>query len=523
MDTTLVTALRSVLGQETGQSVELIETHLSWVLLTPVHAYKLKKPVHLPFVDFGSVQARQYFCEEELRLNRRFAPMLYLDVLPVRGSQLAPRLGGANSGPPIDHVVRMRRFAQASLMRNLLLAGRLEPAWLDGLAQRLATWHATAAASPSPAWASPQRIVRSVSDVLTSLRTQRNDPRLARLQEWLEAEGRALHGTWTARQRTGAVRECHGDLHMGNVVLIEGALVPFDSIEFDPGLRWIDVMSDVAFLTMDLKAHGRPDLAARFLDAWLQRSGDHAGLRVLRFYEIYRALVRAMTGGMGPQSPDATPRPDYLSLAMEWATSTQPGPRLLITHGLSGSGKSTVASQLMQAVGAVRIRSDVERKRQFGLDALECSAKLGIDIYTPQATIDTFESLLQRTRDALQAGYPVIVDAAFLQGDWRRRFQALAAELGVPFLILDCRAHPDTLRQRVATRHAACADASEADVDVLKRQLENRQPLAPDEQACAIVVSTDGAVAIDAVAAQWRAAVAGGPRPGVAGAQLFTR
>jgi len=504
MDTPLITALRKVLTRETGQSVELIETHLSWVLLAPACAYKLKKPVRLPFVDFSSVQARKHFCEEELRLNRRFAPSIYLDVVPVRGPRKAPRLGGAHNGDAIDHVLRMRRFSQSSLLRNLLASGGLEPTWLDALAQRLAEWHATSPVSPSSGWGSPSRIVRSVAELLASLQTKRDGPSHAALRAWLETQATLLSSAWTARQVGGFIRECHGDLHMGNVALIDGELVPFDCIEFDPGLRWIDVMSDVAFLTMDLKAHGRADLAFRFLDGWLQRSGDHAGLQVLPFYETCRALVRAMTSGLSPSF--IQPGPDYLACAAQWIRPLRDAPRLLITHGLSGSGKSTLAAQLLRTAGAIRVRSDVERKRLFGLNPLDSSTELGIDIYTEEATRKTFDSLCHRAREALHAGYPVIVDAAFLQRHERRQFQALAAELQVPFSILDCTAHPDTLRQRVTTRAATRADASEADTQVLERQLATRQCLEADEQAFTIHAPTDGQVDIEVLSNRWHEA-----------------
>ncbi|QHE86142.1 bifunctional aminoglycoside phosphotransferase/ATP-binding protein [Hydrogenophaga sp. BPS33] len=506
MDTKLIAALRKVLSRETGQSIELIETHLSWILLAPVYAYKLKKPVRLPFVDFSSVQARKHFCEEELRLNRRFAPRLYLDVVPVRGTPKAPRLDGGNAGEPIDHVVRMRRFAQSSLLRNLLLSGGLEPVWLDGLARHLAQLHATAPVSRSSGWGSPRRIFRLAADVLAALQAKGEDPRHGALGVWLQAQDAALSSTWSARQRGGSVRECHGDLHMGNVALIDGELVPFDCIEFDPGLRWIDVMSDVAFLTMDLKAHGRADLAFRFLDAWLQCSGDYAGLAVLRFYEVYRAMVRAMTCGLSKPPPPQMPSPDYLACAVQGCAPTRDNARLMITYGLSGSGKSTLASQLLRTAQAIRIRSDVERKRLFGLAPLERSMALGLDIYTEQATLDTFDSLWHRAREALQADYPVIVDAAFLLARERRRFQTLAAELRVPFSVLHCKASPETLRHRLAARNASGADASEADVKVLERQLANRQPLETDEQAFAIEVCTEDGVDVDALVARWQAA-----------------
>ncbi|WPG40908.1 AAA family ATPase [Variovorax sp. EBFNA2] len=507
MDTTLVKALREALQRGTGARVEVVETHISWVLLTATFAYKLKKPVHLPFVDFASIAARRHFCEEELRLNRRFAPSLYLDVVPVCGAPEAPRLGG--DGVPIDHVVRMRRFPESSLLRNLLVAGRLEPAWLDGFAQRLAALQEAAERmGPPSACGAPDVIVRAALDVVRQLLAQRSDGRLALLSTWIQDQSQALHMAWIERQQGGAVRECHGDLHMANMVLVDGELTAFDCIEFDPMMRRIDVMSDIAFLTMDLRAHGRADLAFRFLDAWLQHSGDYAGAQVLRFYEVYRALVRAMAAGLGPQVATAsagTSKPDYLACAAQLAQDPRGRARLLITHGFSGSGKSALASQLLCAAGAVRVRSDVERKRLFGLAPLASSAAQGLAIYGEQATRRTFERLRACAHGALLAGYPVIVDAAFLRRAERRSFQVLAAELGVPFAILDCRAAEAVLRRRVAQRGASGADASEANLGVLERQLAAHEPLEADERALALAVFTDDAVDIASLEARWRA------------------
>jgi len=510
MDTTLIDALRTELQRETGQPVGLVETHISWVLLTPTQALKLKKPVRLPFLDFGSVESRKHFCEEELRLNRRFAPALYLDVAPVCGTRESPRVGDGAGGAPIDHVVRMRRFAESALLRNLLTSNALEPRLLDGFARRLADLHGEAQrAAPVSGFGAPEAIVRAANDVLASLRAQVREgegDRAASLDAigaWIDEQGQALRMAWIARQQGGAVRECHGDLHLANVVLVDGALTPFDCIEFDPALRWIDVMSDVAFLTMDLKAHDHGELAFRFLDAWLQHSGDYAGLQVLRFYEVYRALVRAMASGM---TPGGKKGPDYLACARRLVARPEEGARLMIAHGLSGSGKSSVALQLLCAAGAVRVRSDVERKRLFGLAPLERSATTGLDIYDAKATRRTFERLRACARDALLAGYPVIVDAAFLRRAERHSFEALATELRVPFSILDCSAAPAALRRRVAERETAGTDASEAGLAVLERQLATHEPLDADEHRAAIEVSTEDAVDIAQLRARWRSA-----------------
>ena len=505
-DRTLVTALRERLQSDTGQPVSLMETHISWVLLTSKLAYKLKKPVDLGFVDFRSLAARKHFCEEEVRLNRRLAPSLYVGVVPICGTTQAPHLG---DGEPMDFAVCMRRFPEDALLCSLLPAGRLQEGQLEQFAQRLAVFHEEAQmAAPDSTFGAPAQVGRPVVDALARLRAGGGARCPSDLQAWVFEQKRALRTAWLERQRHGAVRECHGDLHLANVVLLDGRLTAFDCIEFDPSLRWIDVMSDVAFLTMDLKAHGRADLAFRFLDAYLQHSGDYAGVPVLRFYEVYRALVRSLVCRLRARTgADAClpSEPDYLACAAELARTAHGTPRLMITHGLSGSGKSTMAAALLAPAGAIRIRSDVERKRLFGLGAQQRSADRHAEIYSQEATRRTFARLAECARTALQAGYPVIVDAAFLRRDERLAFRALAAELRVPFSILHCRAAEAQLRRRVAARDAEGSDASEATLAVLERQLATHEPLGRDECAFALEVATDDPVDVASLGARWLA------------------
>lgn len=492
-----IRALRARLQADTGAPVDLIETHISWVLLAGGHAYKVKKPVRLPFVDFSSLAARRRYCDEELRLNRRLAPSLYLGVLPVCGSAEAPRLGGA--GAPLDYAVQMRRFPRGALLSERVRDGRLLPRDLDRLAQRVADFHRLAPAVPAELpFGTPHRMVQPVRDVLDRLAPHADAATLATLRRWVDAHAATLAGEFAARCAGGAVRECHGDLHLANTVVDGDDVTAFDCIEFDPALRWTDVMADVGFLTMDLKAHGRADLAWRFLDAYLQRSGDYAGLQVLRYYEVYRALVRALVSSLRPDDDG----PDYLACARRLAENAALAPRLMITHGLSGSGKTTVSGLLLEAAGAVRVRSDVERKRLHGLAALERSAPRGLELYTEAATRRTFERLADCARTALCAGYPAIVDAAFLRRAERQRFRALADELCVPFTILDCRADAPALRERVAGRSG---DASEADVAVLERQGQTREPLDAPECAVAIEVDALAPPRPGALLARWRA------------------
>lgn len=508
VDSTWIQALRKRLQIDTQQPVALQETHISWVLLTEHLAYKLKKPVRLPFVDFSTLALRKHFCEEEVRLNRRLAPSLYLGVAPVFGTKQAPRIGDIKeTGEPIDYAVCMQRFPSGALLSEWLEAGRLLPEHLDRLALRLADFHRDApVAQPASPTDAANQVLQPVRKVLKQLQADGDSPQLAALRDWVDAQALALRDAWSTRRSRSAVRECHGDLHLANAVLVGNEVTAFDCIEFDPALRWIDVMSDVAFLAMDLTAHGRNDLAFCFLDTYLQRSGDYPGVRVLRFYEVYRAFVRGLVGRIHSRSNDTTAAPagpDYLACAQRLIQTAGGSARLLITHGLSGSGKSTVARQLLALAGAIRLRSDVERKRLFGLAALQRSVEQAVDIYTPEASQRTFDQLKEYARAALQAGYPVIVDAAFLRSAERRAFQALAAELRVPFAILHCRANEANLRQRVSARSSVGDDASEANVSVLEHQLTRHEPLDSDERAVVLEVITDEPVDVAALCAHW--------------------
>jgi aminoglycoside phosphotransferase family enzyme/predicted kinase len=491
-----------------GQPVGLVETHVSWVLLRGELAYKLKKPVRLGFLDFSTADARLRACEEEVRLNRRLAPGLYIDVVGVHGTPDAPAID--DPGPVVDHAVRMRRFPDGSLFSERLAAGVLSTSEIDRLARRIADFHLAApVAAPTSSFGTPEVIESTTDQLLGALEAHVDPARIAPLRQWLESQARALRPTWSARRSAGCVRECHGDLHLANATVVDGEVVAFDCIEFDPALRWIDPMSDVAFMVMDLMAHGRRDLAFRFLDGWLERTGDHRGVAVLRHYMVYRALVRELVGTLRPRASDSGP--DYLATARALAVAGSP--RLMITHGTSGSGKTFVSQRLLEHEGAVRLRSDVERKRLFGLEALQPSASLRADdIYGPDATRRTFETLHERAAMALEAGYPTIVDAAFLLRWQRAMFEALAVRMKVPFAILSCHAPESVLHERIAQRQSGARDASEADAAVLQRQLQTREPLLDDELAQVIDVDTTAPVDVCAIGERWcHAAIADRP------------
>lgn len=482
--------------------IEVIETHISWVLLTGCYAYKIKKPVALEFLDFSSLAARHHYCEEELRLNRRLAPQIYLDLVNITGSTDRPRIGG--TGAAIEHAVKMRQFEQDKLFSQLLQRDALTPELVERLAVRIAGFHADAAIAPADStFGMPETILQPALDNFTQMATQAPDARKAALEElhaWTEDAFRCLEPAFAARRSAGFVRECHGDLHLRNIALIEDEPIPFDCIEFSADLRWIDVMSEAAFLVMDFIDRARADLGFRFLNAYLDITGDYDGVTILRFYLVYRALVRAKIHALRAQQASSDAREaarldaaadGYIELAQRLARNTRPA--LVLMRGFSGSGKSTVAAALIEAMGAIRGRSDVERKRLFGLHA-DARSESAVDsgIYHSEASERTYRRLREIAETALNAGYMVILDAAFLKRRQRDMLATLAAKLDVPKVIVDCDAAPATLRQRIATRQARSGNPSEATLAVLERQLSSHDELGADEAAAVVRCDMNG-------------------------------
>lgn len=482
--------------------IACIETHISSVVLAGDFAYKLKKPLDLGFLDFSSLDKRRGACDEELRLNRRTAPELYLDVVPVTGSVEAPHIGG--EGEPIEYAVRMRRFAQSALLGDALERGALPPELLDRLARHVADFHAAAAiAAPGDGYGDAQAVHGPVRQNFAQLREFIDDAGLlaqaAAAERWSEAQFALLAPVFERRLAEGRVRECHGDLHLGNLILLDGEPRLFDGIEFSAELRWIDVAADVAFLFMDLQRRGRSDLGARFLNAWLERTGDYDSLRVMRYYIAYRAMVRAKIAAIRLGQLDGEARADclqecraYVALAVAQGQAAQPF--LAIASGVSGSGKTSQSQGLIEARGVIRVRADVERKRLFGLAAEDSSVAVAGGIYNAEASRRTYARLAEVAAIALMARWPVLADATFLRRGQRAAFAELARRLQVPFAILAFDAPEATLRARVAARAAQGGDASEADVAVLDMQLAQREPLSDDERAMTLAVDTATAV-----------------------------
>ena len=477
-DSSLVEALlRPEAFSHPADDIELMETHISWVVLAGQYAYKIKKPLVLDFLDFGTLDKRRHYCEEEIRLNRPWAPDIYLDVVAITGTPDAPQFDG--EGDALEYAVRMRRFDQGLRLDRQLADGRLTVPDMKEVGKNIAARHA-AAERPDPA--DRERLVGQavhyVRENFDHLGDILDEEEFRFLGDWTERELDKHEATLLQRFDDGFVRDCHGDLHLGNLVRLPTGITTFDCIEFNPDLRTTDVFADVGFLVMDLTEKGHPELAAHFLNRYLERSGDYEGVVLLDLFFVYRCLVRAKVAAIrsreresdAERAADTREAREYCAMARRQATRSRPA--LVIMCGLSGSGKTWLAERLMAAVPAIRVRSDIERKRLFGLDeTAETGSGIGTGIYSPQASAETYERLFTLADGLLTAGHHVVLDAAFLQTKQGVCARSVAASLGVNAVLVYAEAPVDVLRSRIEERAGRNDEASEADLVVLEHQL----------------------------------------------------
>lgn len=482
--------------------IQLLETHISWVILTGEYAYKIKKPLNLGFLDFSTLEKRRHYCEEEFRLNLRLAPALYLGVVPIGGSPSLPHIG-CQTGV-FEYAVRMHQFPQHAMLEQVLERGELRTEQISQLAADIAVFHdqVTRASSESDFGslaAIEQPMLENFAQI-SSLLDKNDDKELLNRIRLLSIDEFHRHQEeFTTRKQQGFIRECHGDIHIGNMVLLDQRIILFDCIEFNPNLFWIDTISDIAFPVMDLEQRQQPQLASLLLNCYLELSGDYKGLSLLRHYQAYRAMVRAKVAGIRAQQVESghpvhqqamTEARRYMHLAQHYLEVRKP--HLIITHGLSGSGKTTATTDLLQNIAAIRLRSDVERKRLFGLSQQEkTGARINQGIYQPSTTDQTYQHLHDLTKILLSAGFAVIVDATFLQKRHRELFRSLANTTGSLFHILHFEATEEVLKRNILQRQTLNQDASDADLAVLNNQITHYQPLENDEYTNTITITPD--------------------------------
>ena len=461
------------------------ETHISWVLLAGDFAYKIKKSIVTDFLDYGTLAKRHCACCEEIRLGIRYASGLYLDVVPITFEDGQIRMDGDST--PIEFAVRMRRFDEGTLLSDRLSKNQVFVEDMLQLAETIARFHSVALKLEPTRKDLALEIYSQAQQNFELLRREPllcQDPAIQRLENWTASYFENNRQHFADRISGGFIRECHGDLHCGNVVLWKERWAPFDGIEFNSNYSWIDTISDIAFLVMDLQELGHHECAAAFLNAYLEQTGDYQSLSVLRWYLVYRALVRAKVEVMRARQisqveildfKQITRAKAYIKLAENLRESFPL--KLWITHGVSGSGKSMGSQRVVQQFGAIRIRSDVERKRLFKTSNVTGIDSLRAGIYSPTGSEATYQRLFDLAEGVLQSGFSVIVDATFLKYSDRQRFHGLANLEGADFRILDFQLDEATLKKRITHRQMTSSDASDATLEVLSNQLQNQEPL----------------------------------------------
>lgn len=466
------------------EPITLIQTHISYVLLTGEYAYKVKKPVNFGFLDYSTLERRKHFCEEELRLNQRGAAELYLEVLSISGDEKQYQLGG--TGQVVEYVLKMRQFPQEKLFVNLFEQGKLDDL-MEDLGHVVAQYHAKAVTNDYI------RKFGEVEQVRMAFEEnyQQTEKYIGSLQTKSQFEetkqytdsffGRSQ--LFTSRIANNSIRECHGDLYMQNICLWHDKILLFDCIEFNEPFRFVDVMYDVGFAVMDFEARQRPDLGNAFLNTYVEQTGDWEGLQVLPLYLSRQAYVRAKVNSFlseDPGVPDAVKQKaaktaaDYYRQAWEY-TKPQQG-QLILMSGLSGAGKSTVARQLARKLRAIHLRSDAVRKHLAGIPLEQ---RGGEELYTAEMTQKTYERLLSFGIMLANQGFSVILDAKYDRSVLRGEAIAEAKSHQLPLQILHCNAPIEVLRERLQQRTGDIADAT---ADLLAGQQAAAEPFTEEEK-----------------------------------------
>jgi aminoglycoside phosphotransferase family enzyme/predicted kinase len=488
---------------------EVIETHISHVILTGEYAYKIKKPIKYDFLDYSTLDSRRTYCEKELAFNTRLATEVYLEVVTI--NQLPNgKLKINGEGPIVEYALKMREFQQSQLFDSLVNNGRLNEDHFDMIAERIARFyqHIESAAMETP-YGTPEDILRKADDNFEQAKPFLISPedlaQLEKLQTLTANVGRQLMPIFEKRKEEGFIKACHGDLHLSNIALLKDTPVIFDCIEFNEFYRWTDTMADVGFLMMDLYYRGYPHFANHFLNSYLTYYGDYEGLKILPFYIAYRAMVRGKIQLFETTNEHSRPAEELFANYRRYAGVAEhflgrEKPMLVIMHGVSGSGKTRIAHELSPLLHAVHIRADIERKRLFGLQPTDrVTGDQASELYSVESNERTYNQLALNARQAIDAGFSVIIDATFKFKAQREKFRQLAQDLNIPFVVLHCTISKANAEAAIQSRLLENKDASDATVEVLSKQMEVLEALSGTEANNVVEVCNDETPEVTAV------------------------
>ncbi len=481
------------------EPIRMMQTHVSYVFLTGDYAYKVKKPVNFGFLDFSTLEARQHFCLEEMRMNRPLAPEIYLEVLPVTQSSdrvSAPRFELNKAGQPVEYVLKMREFPQDDLFICMFEQGRLTETHMEELGQIVAQFHAQAETNDYiRSFGEVSQVRQAIDENYQQTEKYIGGPQtieqFEETRQFTDAFFASQQELFNSRIQNNWIRECHGDLHLRNICCWQDKIQLFDRIEFNEPFRFVDVMYDIAFAVMDLEARGRKELGNAFLNTYIEHTGDWEGLKILPLYLSRQAYVRAKVNSFLLDDPAVPPdlkqeaeatAAQYYKLA--WEYTRQRKGQLFLMSGLSGSGKTTVARHLARRLGAIHIRSDAVRKHLAGIP-LEQQG--GADLYTSAMSQKTYDRLLELGIKLASLGFPVILDAKYDRQALRQEAIAQAKSYQLPVQIIHCTAPEDVLRDRLSSR---TGDISDATPDLLQNQQAAAEPFTDEEQSLVTTLDT---------------------------------
>lgn len=480
-----------------SEPIPLIQTHISYILLTGDYAYKVKKPMDFGFLDFTTLDLRQHFCQEELRMNQRGAPGIYLEVLPIvqQGDRFA--LGG--DGEPVEYVLKMKQFPQDRLLSSLFERGELTAELMERLGRAVAEFHRITPTTDHIRSYGPAERVREAFDenyeqteaYIGGPQTEKQFDQTKAYTDRFFLERAAL---FQRRIDQDKIRECHGDLHLRNICYWNDQLLLFDCIEFNEPFRFVDTMFDIAYAVMDLDALGRSDLANAYLNTYLEETGDWEGMLVLPIYLNRQAYVRAKVSSFllsDPGAPEVVKAEaektaaNYYRLAWDYTRPRQG--QLILMSGISGSGKSTVARQLARQINAIHIRSDAVRKHLAGISIHE---RGGDEIYTPEMSDKTYARLQELGLLLAEQGYTVILDAKYDRQTYRHQAIEAAQAQQIPMQILHCTAPVGVIQDRVEQRTTANTDIADATTDLLISQQQKWEDFSELERPLVTPIDT---------------------------------